>query len=381
MTQFMRYITIYLILLLSMPSMAADYFADYYRQVTSNEEIIEGREYIIVHKANVNFYFIMGIYSSGDNIASVELNTNNLANGKIPYSNTMGIYSFEKKENDEAWYIKDTANRYLTYRKDAGNYVKASEIATTYSRFSIKIEDNGEATINYLSSTGNPFTLQYNNNTFFIAARDKGFGKVFLYYKDKTMYARTPVTAGNYGTVCIPYAVSDVSATNAEFYEIKGKTTSGDKVSSIIITPVTILTAGTPYIFRCEQPTLEMPYTGERVAEPQPSTGMVGTFVQISKVPAGNYLLSSNQIRKITQGSSAGIQQYRAYLSLDDVPELTGPLPAKARALGSSDNTTDIDIIKSSATPSSNSYNMQGQRVAPETRGIVIINGKKRLNR
>ena len=380
MTQFMRYITIYLILLLSLPSMAADYFADYYRQVTSNEEIIEGREYIIVHKQNDRFFLIMGIYSSGDNIASVELNTNNLANGKIPYSNTMGIYSFEKKENDEAWYIKDQQNRYLTYRSDAGKFIIANATATSYSRFGINIENNGEATINFLSSTGKKFTIQYYDKCFFIASPDPSFGKVFLYYKDKTMYARTATTAGNYGTVCIPYS-ADATESNAEFYEIKGKTTSGDKVSSIIITPVNALTAGTPYIFQCNETALEMPYTGERVAEPQPSTGMVGTFVQISKVPAGNYLLSSNQIRKITQGSSAGIQQYRAYLSLDDVPELTGPLPAKAKTLGSSDNTTDIDIIKSSATPSSNSYNMQGQRVAPETRGIVIINGKKRINR
>lgn len=380
MTQFMRYITIYLILLLSLPSMAIDMVTDYYKQVTSNEEIIEGREYIIVHKQNDNFFLIMGIYSSGNNIARVDLHTDSLVNEKVPYSSNMGKYTLEKKENDEAWYIKDQQNRYLTYRKDAGNYVKASEITTTYSRFSIKIEDNGEATINYLSSTGKKFTLQYYDKCFFIASPSSSYGKVCLYYKYKSMYGRPKITAGNYGTVCIPYS-ADATKSNAEFYEIKGKTTSGDKVSSIIITPVNALAAGTPYIFRCEQPTLEMPYTGEAAAEPQPSTGMVGTFVQISKVPAGNYLLSSNQIRKITQGSSAGIQQYRAYLSLDDVPELTGPLPAKAKTLGNSDNTTDIDIIKSSATPSSNSYNMQGQRVAPETRGIVIINGKKRLNK
>jgi hypothetical protein len=273
----------------------------------------------------------------------------------------------------------DQNENYLT--NNSNNLISNSTIIVN-SRFGINIESNEEATIKSLK---NEYTLQYyssNNSTkFTLASPSSSYGKVCLYYKDKTMYARTAINAGNYGTVCIPYAVSDVSATNAEFYEIKGKTTSGDKVSSIIITPVTTLTAGTPYIFQCNETALEMPYTGERVAEPQPSTGMVGTFVQISKVPAGNYLLSSNQIRKITQGSSAGIQQYRAYLSLDDVPELTGPLPAKAKALGSSDNTTDIDIIKLSATPSSNSYNMQGQRVARETRGIVIINGKKRINR
>ena len=378
MTQFMRYITIYLILLLSLPSMAADYFADYYRQVTSNEEIIDGREYIIAHKQNANYILVLSYCSSGTYIPRVDINTNNLVNDKIPHNNNMGIYTLIKKENDDAWYLMDQNENYLT--NNSNNLISNSTI-TKNSRFGINIESNGEATIKSLK---NEYTLQYysskNSTKFTLASPSSSYGKVCLYYKDKTMYARTAINAKNYGTVCIPYSV-DATESNAEFYEIKGKTTSGDKVSSIIITPVNALAAGTPYIFRCEQPTLEMPYTGEAAAEPQQATGMVGTFVQIKNIQAGNYLLSSNQIRKITQGSSAGIQQYRAYLSLDDVTELTGPLPAKAKTLGNSDNTTDIDIINSSATPSSNSYNMQGQRVAPETRGIVIINGKKRLNR
>lgn len=373
MTQLIRYITIYLLLLLSLPSTAADYFADYYRQVTSNEEIIEGREYIIVHKANVNFNYILGIYSSGDKIERVDLNTNNLINGKIPYDNKMGKYTLEKKDNDEAWYIKDQNGNYLT--RNSGNLIAKTSI-TDNSRFEINIDSNGGAAIQCL---GYSSFIVYNEKFTFVSP-GSSTNKVYLYYKVNTMYARTAITSGNYGTVCIPYSV-DATESNAEFYEIKGKTTSGDKVSSIIITPVTTLTAGTPYIFQCNEASLEMPYTGEPVAEPQPATGMVGTFKQISRVPAGNYLLSSNQIRKITQGSSAGIQQYRAYLSLDDVPELTGPLPAKAKSLNNSDTTTDIHIITSSSTPSDNIYNMQGQRVAPGTSGIVIINGKKRINR
>lgn len=376
-----RYTTMLLLFLLTTGIKAADYLTDYYRQVTSNDEIIEGREYIIVHKQNETYHLIMGIYSSGENIARVELNTSNIIKSMIPYISDMGVYTLEKKENDEAWYIKDEQNRYLTYRSDAGNFIKANSTATDYSRFSITIEDNGEATINYLSSTGNPFTLQYNDLTFFIAAQSKGYGKVCLYYKEKTMYGRPAITAGNYGTVCIPYAVSDVSATNAEFYEITGKTTDGDNVSSIIITPVTTLTAGTPYIFLCKETALEMPYTGEAVTEVQQATGLVGSFTNVNNIPAGNYILSNNKIRKIAKGGSAAIQQYRAYLSLDDVPTITGPLPAKAKSLQNANNTTSITSITSSTTPQDKYYNLQGQRVTPHAKGIVILNGKKRLNK
>lgn len=376
----LRYLIIFLLLFITTKNEAADYLTDYYRQVTSNDEIIEGREYIIVHKQNETFNLVLGIYSSGNNIARVELHTNNLVKEMIPCIDGMGVYTLEKKENDDAWYIKDQQNRYLTYRSNADKFITANATATTYSRFSINIEDNGEATINYLSSSGNPYTLQYYKECFFIASPNSSYGKVCLYYKAKTMYGRPAITAGNYGTVCIPYS-ANANESNAEFYEITGKTVDGDNVSSIIITPVTTLAAGTPYIFLCEENALEMPYTGEAVTEPQQATGMVGSFVQIPKISAGNYLLNNNQIRKITEGSTAGIQRYRAYLSLDEVPELTGPLPAKAKSLHNANNTTSIKTIISSSTPQNHYYNLHGQCVSPHTKGIVIYNGKKYLNK
>lgn len=376
----LRYLIIFLLLFITTKNEAADYLTDYYRQVTSNDEIIEGREYIIVHKQNETFNLVLGIYSSGNNIERVELHTNNLVKKMIPCIDGMGVYTLEKKENDDAWYIKDQQKRYLTYRSNADKFITANATATTYSRFSINIEDNGEATINFLSSSGNPYTLQYYSNTFFIAAQSKDYGKVCLYYKAKTMYGRPAITAGNYGTVCIPYS-ANANESNAEFYEITGKTVDGDNVSSIIITPVTTLAAGTPYIFLCEENALEMPYTGEAVTEPQQATGLVGSFTNVSNIPAGNYILSSNKIRKIAEGGKASIRQYRAYLSLDDVPELTGPLPAKAKSLHNANNTTSIKTIISSSTPQNHYYNLHGQCVSPHTKGIVIYNGKKYLNK
>ncbi|MBP3574485.1 MAG: hypothetical protein J6J71_07825 [Prevotella sp.] len=376
----LRYLIIFLLLFITTKNEAADYLTDYYRQVTSNDEIIEGREYIIVHKQNTNFNLIMGIYSSGNNIARVELHTNNLVKEMIPCIDGMGVYTLEKKENDDAWYIKDQQNRYLTYHSNADKFITANATATEYSRFGINIEANGEASINYLSSTGKKFTLQYDDKCFFIASPNSSYGKVCLYYKAKTMYGRPAITAGNYGTVCIPYS-ANANESNAEFYEITGKTVDGDNVSSIIITPVTTLAAGTPYIFLCEENALEMPYTGEAVTEPQQATGLVGSFTNVSNIPAGNYILSSNKIRKIAEGGEASIRQYRAYLSLDDVPELTGPLPAKAKSLHNANNTTSIKTIISSSTPQNHYYNLHGQCVSPHTKGIVIYNGKKYLNK
>lgn len=374
----LRYLIIFLLLFITTKNEAADYLTDYYRQVTSNDEIIEGREYIIVHKQNETFNLVLGIYSSGNNIERVELHTNNLVKEMIPCIDGMGVYTLEKKENDDAWYIKDQNKNYLT--NNSNNLITDSSI-TENSRFGVNIEANSEATIKCLK---NEYTLQYysskNSKKFTFASPNSSYGKVCLYYKAKTMYGRPAITAGNYGTVCIPYS-ANANESNAEFYEITGKTVDGDNVSSIIITPVTTLAAGTPYIFLCEENALEMPYTGEAVTEPQQATGLVGSFTNVSNIPAGNYILSSNKIRKIAEGGEASIRQYRAYLSLDDVPELTGPLPAKAKSLHNANNTTSIKTIISSSTPQNHYYNLHGQCVSPHTKGIVIYNGKKYLNK
>lgn len=374
----LRYLIIFLLLFITTKNEAADYLTDYYRQVTSNDEIIEGREYIIVHKQNETFNLVLGIYSSGNNIARVELHTNNLVKEMIPCIDGMGVYTLEKKENDDAWYIKDQNKNYLT--NNSNNLITDSSI-TENSRFGVNIEANSEATIKCLK---NEYTLQYysskNSKKFTFASPNSSYGKVCLYYKAKTMYGRPAITAGNYGTVCIPYS-ANANESNAEFYEITGKTVDGDNVSSIIITPVTTLAAGTPYIFLCEENALEMPYTGEAVTEPQQATGLVGSFTNVSNIPAGNYILSSNKIRKIAEGGEAAIQRYRAYLSLDDVPELTGPLPAKAKSLRNANNPTSIKTIISSSTPQNHYYNLHGQCVSPHTKGIVIYNGKKYLNK
>ena len=146
----LRYLIIFLLLFITTKNEAADYLTDYYRQVTSNDEIIEGREYIIVHKQNTNFNLIMGIYSSGNNIARVELHTNNLVKEMIQCIDGMVVYTLEKKENNDAWYIKDQQNRYLTYHSNAEKLITANATETEYSRFGINIEANGEASINYL---------------------------------------------------------------------------------------------------------------------------------------------------------------------------------------------------------------------------------------
>lgn len=374
----LRYLIIFLLLFITTKNEAADYLTDYYRQVTSNDEIIEGREYIIVHKQNETFNLVLGIYSSGNNIARVVLHTNNLVKEMIPCIDGMGVYTLEKKENDDAWYIKDQNKNYLT--NNSNNLITDSSI-TENSRFEVNIEANSEATIKCLK---NEYTLQYysskNSKKFTFASPNSSYGKVCLYYKAKTMYGRPAITAGNYGTVCIPYS-ANANESNAEFYEITGKTVDGDNVSSIIITPVTTLAAGTPYIFLCEENALEMPYTGEAVTEPQQATGLVGSFTNVSNIPAGNYILSSNKIRKIAEKGEASIRQYRAYLSLDDVPELTGPLPAKAKSLHNANNPTSIKTIISSCTPQNHYYNLHGQCVSPHTKGIVIYNGKKYLNK
>ena len=53
----------------------------------------------------------------------------------IPCIDGMGVYTLEKKENDDAWYIKDQNNNYLT--NNSNNLITDSSI-TENSRFGVK---------------------------------------------------------------------------------------------------------------------------------------------------------------------------------------------------------------------------------------------------
>ena len=57
------------------------------------------------------------------------------------------------------------------------------------------------------------------------------------------------VTSGNYGTICLPYAVSAGDYDGVEFFSVAGKVMENGEATAIVLNEETELEAGKPYVF------------------------------------------------------------------------------------------------------------------------------------
>lgn len=192
-------------------------------------------------------------------------------------------------------------------------------------------------------------------------------------------YKRTGLTAGNYGTICMPYGVKAGDRIGAKFYSIAGKTTDGGKVTAIYLEEVTgDLAAGQPYIFRATAEEMTCKCSTDDEQDAQTVNGLVGTYKVLDVLAdENNYILKDNKIYR--RGSQNWkIAANRAYVKMDKVDDYTpsSSTPARTIKIGvSDDGTTGIGGV--TVENGGEYYNLQGQRIAAPSRGIYIVNGKK----
>lgn len=192
-------------------------------------------------------------------------------------------------------------------------------------------------------------------------------------------YKRANLAVGNYGTICMPYAVAAGKIVGAEFYSIAGKEEKDGTVTSVYLEKVKgDLVAGQPYIFKATAETLTCTITSTsgEAEKAGKHNGLIGCFEE-TEVPEGDniYVLKNNKLYK------RGTQDWkiaagRAYI---DLSPITAPSSAPTKGVikigVSGDGTTGIGAV--TAEHDNVYYNLQGQRVAAPSRGIYIVNGKK----
>ena len=139
------------------------------------------------------------------------------------------------------------------------------------------------------------------------------------------------LTAGTYGTVCLPYQASYAGVT---VYEIAGKTTG-----TLELTPIDgLMEAGKAYFYQVNTPLNPDPAknvvprayfykanTTDDVATPVASNGLVGTFTDAA-APHGSYVLSGNKLYQVNSEVSVGANH--AYINLDEVPAVASEVKA-----------------------------------------------------
>ena len=118
------------------------------------------------------------------------------------------------------------------------------------------------------------------------------------------------VTAGNFGTLCLPFGGT---VEGAELFECVGQETG-----KVYIASVTELEAGVPYIFLATANQIAVYCDATVSDEAGSSNGLHGTFDDNTIVENGNYILKDNELRE--SDGNAKVNANRAYLVMSDVP-------------------------------------------------------------
>ena len=187
-------------------------------------------------------------------------------------------------------------------------------------------------------------------------------------------YTRS-VTNGNYGTICLPKASADLSIAGAVFYEVAGKIMEGGKLKQVVFDEVTELAAGVPYVFQATASELNIPLTGDAVAEPvsSGSNGLIGSFA-VTKVSSSVYkFILSNNLLYCTKNNEYYVGENRAYFDISSMSVFSGesPAPGRRRAyMTTEENQTATSIDNTPATNKATKQMIDGKI-------IIIRDGEK----
>lgn len=309
---------------------------------------------------------------------------NELGNTRL---NAMEVYSLNGKIIDEGkadikWYINIDNG---TIQNIDGMYVV--------------FEDANKADIKLSSKKGNSWYYKSEDgswNTKETDGRFLGYNEqitAFRTYSSSTYpkavampivdgYIRS-TTSGDYGTICLPYAVAAEDMAGAEFFCIAGKVMKDGEPQSIVLEQVTTLEAGVPYIFSATSDKLIAAYSGKAVAVAEEANGLIGSF-EGQDVAEGMYLISAQNKVQLC-GKGCKISGNRAYIDMNKVPEHSGEVGVNQRLISFEDATGISETMVEGGL--ADVYTLSGVEVRHQVdeseatqglpQGIYIVNGKK----
>ena len=309
---------------------------------------------------------------------------NELGNTRL---NAMEVYSLNGKIIDEGkadikWYINIDNG---TIQNIDGMYVV--------------FEDANKADIKLSSKKGNSWYYKSEDgswNTKETDGRFLGYNEqitAFRTYSSSTYpkavampivdgYIRS-TTSGDYGTICLPYAVAAEDMAGAEFFCIAGKVMKNGEPQSIVLEQVTTLEAGVPYIFSATSDKLIAAYSGKAVAVAEEANGLIGSF-EGQDVAEGMYLISAQNKVQLC-GKGCKISGNRAYIDMNKVPEHSGEVGVNQRLISFEDATGISETMVEGGL--ADVYTLSGVEIRHQVneseatqglpQGIYIVNGKK----
>lgn len=193
-----------------------------------------------------------------------------------------------------------------------------------------------------------------------------------------------PILGNSWNAVCLPFGMSRAQLQEVFGAGVKTARYMGtDSEQLAFLTDETDYVAGTPVLLYSENTLADFRLSGVTIPETVTAATVqgedydfVGTFATVQPTVEGCYYFSTtaaNTYKTLTSGGS--IKGFRAYLQ---------PKTADAAKISSftvNGVTLGITELQRSGMLPGVRYNMAGQRVGADYKGLVIENGKKILNR
>ena len=333
---------------------------------------VENTYYALVAECNGSYFAVRNsVSSSAFNATEVDV-----FKGKVitPMSDNI------------AWKIETSGSNAYLINKAKGSdgynqYIGFTAGGTTLSRKNSRSDDDKwtiDATHKSWLNSENQRSIIYNstsNNFKNYVVGKIGTGSFATSYTQAytfaSGYTRT-VTAGAWGTICLPNDVAADDYAGVKFYSIAGKDKAVDP-TSITLQEVSELEAGVPYLFQVNEDATKLlaAYGKQSVATAGSNNGLIGSFAG-TDVAEGMYLLSGGKI--VLCGTGCSIAANRAYINMDEVPIVSAGVKGVTFFFNGQVGVNGLEADNQQKTAV---YDLTGRSVNQTRQGLYIVNGKK----
>ncbi len=167
-------------------------------------------------------------------------------------------------------------------------------------------------------------------------------------------HTRTNLRAGDYGTICLPYAVAAADRNGAELFELEQWADNGASLTISQLDADEDMVAGRPYLFQATANTATFSYYPEGdAAEAQTYNGLIGKYEEM-EIPMNddNYIIYNNKLY-LVNSANIWVGANRAYIHKGGAPMNQAPANRRRVTLGVYGTQTATDIDNVTGNPSS----------------------------
>lgn len=296
--------------------------------VTDASQLVAGKKVIIAEAVESDGEVeSMGVQNNNNRAAIVST----VASGILSPNTATKTFTLVDAGSSK-WALQGTDSKYLYAASSSSNYLKSQDEIDDNATWTIGIENSKAAITANGTNTRN--IIRFNSTSSLFSCYASGQSDIALYIQQQEDIPVVPepdytrsITAGQFGTICLPNSGRIEGATIFEIAHTKEGKIFFDEISEAT------MVAGRPYIFYPNNGASELKvyYTGSENAEAGNYRGLYGSYVQ-SQLPQndGNYILYDNKYYLVD--SEAYVGANRAYIKLGEVPtEEQAPAPGRRR--------------------------------------------------